>query len=115
METNDKNFLARLSLILFVIGITSPFLLMILTREDVAMGFGVVTEILALVFGVISWKHRFGKIAVIGVCILIAISGVRYIAYLSLRKNSKTEMIQIMESRQTKAEQDVDGNPLAAP
>jgi hypothetical protein len=100
MHNNDKTFLARAALILFIAGITMPFIIAIFASESIAIGFGLVTEVLALILGVISWKHLFGKIVSIGVCILIAISGVQYIAFLNLREDARSNMQTQKEAQQ---------------
>ncbi len=102
MKTEDKTFLARTALVLFVVGLTIPFLIAIFASEDIAMWFGAISELLALVLGILSWKHTFGKIATVGVSILIALSGFQYIAYLNLKKHGESELMQTLELDKSK-------------
>ena len=114
MDSSDKKFLARLALILFVCGLTIPFIITIFADESIAMGFGVVAEVLALILGVLSWKHIFGKVVTVGVVILMALAGGQYIGYLNLKANVEDEMRQTMEVEKTKAEQAGAANSLPA-
>ena len=92
MDTDDKRVLARTALVLFVVGLTVPFLIALFASEDVAIGFGIISELLALILGILSWKHTFGKIAVVGVSVLLALAGTNYAFYLSARSDAEQQM-----------------------
>ena len=71
-HTNDSGKLfGNLALVLLVAGLLVPFIIAAFASEQLAMGFGVVAVILALVFGVLGWKHKPGKVSVIGVAIVL--------------------------------------------
>ena len=106
MNPQDKAFLAKTALILFILGLTIPFIIAIFASDEIAMEFGVVSEVLALVLGILSWRHFFGKVTTIGVGILMALSVVNYVAFQNKRANAETEMQRAFEARKAKAEQD---------
>ena len=106
MNPNDKTFLAKAALILFIAGLTIPFIIAIFASDDIVMGFGVVSEVLALILGILSWKHVFGKVVTIGVGILIVLACVQFVAYQNLRANAESAIQRKWEAEKAKAEQD---------
>ena len=80
------------SLTLFVVGLLGYIILLAFTAFEVAAGFLVVSELLALVFGIIGWLEKPGKVAVIGVCILMLCSGVSYLFFRSASQNIQEQM-----------------------
>jgi hypothetical protein len=103
METHDRRFLAKTALILFVSGLTIPFVISLVASETLAMGLGLTSEIIALILGVLSWKHPFGKIATIGVTSLVAmtimLAGIRYAKIQSYEANRSEERKQTQRSQ----------------
>jgi hypothetical protein len=69
-KSNARLF-AVWSLALFVVGLLGYFILLAFIPFELAVGFLVSAELLALVFGIIGWSEKPGKVAVIGVSILI--------------------------------------------
>ncbi len=79
--TNDRRVLALWALALFVVGLLMPFLIALFAPSDAAIGFGVVAELLALLFGTMGWRHLAGKVATIGVALLLVIAAINYVFY----------------------------------
>lgn len=106
MDADDHRFLARTALILFIAGITIPFLIAIFASDEIAMGFGLVSEVLALILGALSWRHRLGKVTVVGVSVLLALSGINYVLFLKAGSAAKKRM----QDEAEKAEKVMRGN-----
>jgi len=83
----ERLFVGRCALILFIGGLLVPFILaaLVLAVGDVnlsskaesiahglCVGFGLVAELLALILGTIGRRHLSGKIAQVGVIVLLA-------------------------------------------
>jgi hypothetical protein len=76
--------IAWLALFLFVGGLLCPFVLFVAltalakmspdSATGIAMGFGAISELLGLVLGIIGWRHTAGKVATIGVGLLVALA-----------------------------------------
>ena len=66
-----------LSLALFIAGLLVPFLIAAIGGLALGVGFGIVAEALALVFGILGWTHRPAKVAVIGIIVLFLLAGVK--------------------------------------
>lgn len=81
-EKQDDRALAITAFVLFLAGFLLPRILH-LTGEDQAAG--VVMEILALIFGVMSRRQRLGKIAAIGAAIFCALGIINFIGSLFRR------------------------------
>lgn len=71
----NTQLFANLSLGLFIAGLLVPFPLAALGGPDIGIGFGVVSELLALVFGIIGWTHTGARVAVISIIILFVVGG----------------------------------------
>ena len=106
MKNKDNIFLAKAALILFLGGITIPFLIAIFTDVEIAIGFGVISELLALIIRLISWKHTFGKIAAIGVGSLLFLSGINFVIYTKANARADSAERDVMHAEQQEAEQD---------
>lgn len=67
MKANDQHsrIFANLSIGLLVSGLLVPFVIDVLFAEELAMGFQITAVLLALVFGVLGWGRRAGKVAVV--------------------------------------------------
>ncbi len=104
-ELNDKLF-GYLALGLFVAGLLVPFLIALFASEDIAFGFGIVAEVLALVFGILGWRQKTGKVAVIGISALLVLAVFSYFLWFSIEKSSEEKMmIRTKEALERKAEQ----------
>jgi chromate transport protein ChrA len=76
-DTNDSSKLfANLALGLLVVGLLVPFIIGAFASEELAMGFGAVAVTLALVFGILGWKHKTGKVVVIITGVLVVVAAV---------------------------------------
>jgi cell division protein FtsW (lipid II flippase) len=106
MKTNDKKYFAWISLILAITGVTGPFVIAIFASEDQAIGFALVCIILALFFGVISWRHLPGRVSSVICLIALTIFGAAYIRYTARRD-------QIL-NRATKAHSEYQSTPNKA-
>jgi peptidoglycan/LPS O-acetylase OafA/YrhL len=82
-ETTKKALFANWALALFIIGILGAILIAALgpRQKDEAMQWALlflgISEVLALVFGIVGWRHSTGKVAVFGaagIVLLVAIS-----------------------------------------
>ena len=87
--------IAWLALGLFIAGLLLPFVLyaILVSRllelpdqraGNIAGWVGIVSELLALAFGVIGWRHAPGKIAGIGSGVLIGLLLLAFVAYIFL-------------------------------
>jgi hypothetical protein len=90
-ESNHRErlFVARCSLVLFIGGLLVPFIIAVMVfavsgrhlSEDakniagvLAVGFGSIAEILALICGIIGRRHLSGKIGMIGAIVVLVIA-----------------------------------------
>lgn len=73
---NDKRLFAHLALALLICGLLGPFVVAIFGSRELALGFGTVAEIMALVFGVLSYNERIGKLvtAICAFFVLLAVT-----------------------------------------
>ena len=70
-RSSDKLF-GNLALGLLVVGLLAPFIIAVFASQQLAVGFGVVALILALLFGVIGIREKTGKVTVIAtVCLAV--------------------------------------------
>ena len=86
--TDDKKLIARWALALFILGLLVPVIICLFAPFEVAAVFGVLAEVLALVLGIIGWRELCGKIATLGVVVLIAWSGVTFGFYSAARQRA---------------------------
>ena len=94
-SSNERLFLGKFALVLFVAGLLMPFLIatviLVSSREAIffrgpvavqlALGFGLIAELLALVLGFLARRHISGRIAMVGaitvfVLIFVIVAGV---------------------------------------
>ena len=100
---NDKRILACLALGLLVGGLLGPFLIALLGSRELAVGFAVVTELLALIFGALSFSERIGKIVTVMGAVLAVTAVVTTILLIPIRERqeadrreeSKKQMIRV--------------------
>jgi 4-amino-4-deoxy-L-arabinose transferase-like glycosyltransferase len=88
-ESNDKErlFVARCSLVLFIAGLVVPFviagLVVAVSRLSpsdteriaaiLAVGFGLIAEVLAVICGIFGRRHLSGKIGMIGAAVIVVL------------------------------------------
>jgi hypothetical protein len=74
--------IAWLALFLFVGGLLLPFVLIVAltfasmsvdSAAPVAMGFGVLSELLGFALGLVGWRHVPGKVAAIGAGLVVGL------------------------------------------
>ena len=97
MKTTDDKFLSRISISLFILGLLAPLIIALFSTE-IAVKFGVICEILALVFGLLSFRQKLGKITTIGVStltLMLAIAfSIKFINASYARGEVEREMIE---------------------
>lgn len=103
---NDKRILAYLALGLLVGGLLGAFVIALLGGRELAVGFAVVAELLALVFGALSYSERIGKIVTV-MGVVLAVTAVATTAVLipirekqatDRREESKKQLIQVSKA-----------------
>ncbi len=70
----DDRIFSILALGLLITGLLGPFIIAAFSNDDLAIGFGVIATLLALLFGILGWKQRMAKVAVITIGFLIVAS-----------------------------------------
>lgn len=73
---NDKRIFALVSLGLLLAALLVPFLIAAFGRDDLAIGFGAVAGLLALLFGALSWSDRIGRTVTVTMLLLLLAGGV---------------------------------------
>jgi phosphate/sulfate permease len=96
---NDKRIFALLSLGLLVTALLVPFVIAALGRDDLAVGFGVVAGLLALLFGVFSWSERIGKTVAIAVLSLLVVGGAGMVVFSRIRAQHMRAEMRAEEQR----------------
>ena len=89
-RTNTRLY-AKLSLGLFITGLLVPFLLAAIGGLWLGIGFGVVSEVLALFFGILGWADKRARVAVIGVMVLFVWAGAVAVISGTVRKPDRQE------------------------
>ena len=84
---NDPRILAFISLGLSVATPLVPFFIAAMGRDDLALGFGAVAGLLALLFGVFSWKEYIGRTAVVVLPIALVAGLIVVFAIRAQRRN----------------------------
>ena len=72
---NDKRIFALVSLGLLLMALLVPFSIAASGRDDLAVGFGVVAGLLALLFGALSWSDRIGRTVTVALLLLLVVGG----------------------------------------
>lgn len=94
VKSNTRLF-ANLSLGLFIAGLLVPFILAAIGGPGFGIGFGVVSELLALVFGILGWAHTRARVAVISIVVLfvlaVGMSALRWRAYAQALEEDRIE------------------------
>lgn len=90
-KSEDRIF-GNLALRLLVAGLLLPFLIAMFADQNVAMGFGVVAVLLALLFGIIGRKQKTGRVTVIVVSCLGLLAIIMGTVSISKRSEARTKM-----------------------
>ena len=83
-DRHDNRVLSLTAFILFIVGVFLPIFRVTFRGVDISSAtilIAVGAEILALVFGLISWKRRLGKVAAIGAAIICLLGTVNLIRF----------------------------------
>lgn len=82
---NDKRIFALVSLGLLLAALLVPFLIAAFGKDDLALGFGAVAGLLALLFGALSWTDRIGRTVTVTLLLLLLAGGVGIVALSSIQ------------------------------
>jgi hypothetical protein len=85
---NDKRIFALVSLGLLLAALLVPFIIAAQGREDLAIGFGAVAGLLALLFGALSWSDRIGRTMTIA-SLLVLVFGVGGSAVIYMKQSAE--------------------------
>ena len=106
-RSNSRLF-ANLSLGLLIAGLLVPFPLTAIGGPELGIGFGVVSEVLALFFGILGWADKRARVAVIGVMVLFVWAGAVAVISGSARKqHMQQEVRSQMEADRARMEAEV--------
>lgn len=100
---NDKRTFAFLALSLLVCGLLGPFLIRMWGSSELALGFGVVAEVLALIFGVLSYSEQISK-TVTRLVAVLAILSISAIAILIPIRQKRSAELQLNDVKQITSE-----------
>ena len=84
-DKRDSWALSFTAFILFLVGLFLPFISMAVRRPDALLIAAAAAMILALIFGIMTWRQRLGKIATIGAAVLCLISVINLILFSLIR------------------------------
>tara|TARA_B100000959_G_C14768615_1_gene536517 strand:+ start:298 stop:657 length:360 start_codon:yes stop_codon:yes gene_type:complete len=102
-RSNTRLF-ANLSLGLFIAGLLVPFLLVAIGGPGLGIGFGVVSEVLALFFGILGWADKRARVAVIGGMVLFVWAGAVAVINQGARKQDMQEAIKAQMEAEVSAQ-----------
>lgn len=91
---NDKRIFAFLALALLVCGLLCPFVIPLRGSSELALGFGVVAETLALIFGMLSYSEQIGKVVTHMVTIMAIVSVSAIAILIPIRQMRSAELQQ---------------------
>jgi uncharacterized membrane protein len=117
---NGRNLNAKVlavsSIALFIVGLLGFFLFDFgLSWSMFACCFLLVTELLALIFGIMGWSETLGKVGVIGVCVLVLWSVGVSIFLIRARETSQDRMNEMHQELLKKRIMTNSAEQLAAP
>lgn len=70
----DNRLFGLLAIILLCLALLGPFAIAAFSHQpEMAIGFGIVSMVLALVFGIIGWRHKTGKVVVVTTGVLLGL------------------------------------------
>ena len=95
-QSSDKLF-GNLALALLIAGLLVPFVIGAFVSEGLAMGFGAVACLLALVLGIIGWKQKTGKVTVVAIAVLTVFAAGTYSLVCSRRSTAMEEREAMLE------------------
>ena len=93
-NSENSRFFSRYALALFVVGLVGYVPLVAFAADYFAAAFLVIAELLALVFGILGWRHTPAKVAVIGVLVVVVWLGVTYAMFTKANHRSKAETLR---------------------
>lgn len=107
-DSGYRRLFAVLSLGLFVAGLLVPFAIAATGQTQLAIGFGVVSEILALLFGLLGLPYAPARIAVI--CNTVLVVGAGIVAAIQWQQylNRETEVVAWLRVRKLDTEPDAE-------
>jgi hypothetical protein len=79
----DNRILSIAAFALFISGVVSPFFPRVFGSDDVAVIFGIIATVLALILGLLGRSFLLGKVAAIGALIVCVIGTINYIRFRS--------------------------------
>jgi hypothetical protein len=106
MQT-DKRIFALLSLALLLCALLVPFIIAAVGRnDDVALGFGIVSGFLSLLFGALGWSERIARIVTASLLLLLLVGGAGALMVVTrLKVKREAEMRGQMETVKQKQEE----------
>lgn len=100
----DKRVLSITAFTLFICGIIAPFIPGVFGSDDVAIIFGIIATIHALILGILGRSFLLGKVAAIGALIVCVIGTFNYIRFRSDAGASELRMRMEQELQQTEGQ-----------
>ena len=88
---NDKRIFALVSLGLFLIAFLAPFIIATSGRDELAVGFGLVAGLLAVLFGALSWNDRIGRTVTTALLPIFVVAIARSAIIYSIRQGKSGE------------------------
>lgn len=99
-HSSFSRFFALLSLVLFVLGLLVPFGIAAAGSPLLAVGFGVTSETLSVIFGVLGWAHTPARVSVIcNMLLLVGLGGVAAIKWHSERHREVAAWLAVRGDR----------------
>lgn len=72
---NDKRIFSLIALGLFLAAMLLPFIIAIFARDELAIAFAAVAAALALLFSILGWCERIGKVVTVSLVALLCAAG----------------------------------------
>jgi O-antigen/teichoic acid export membrane protein len=109
---NERLFIAKWALVLFILGLLAPLLIAALivalagpraedTAAPLAVGFGFVCEVLAFVLGIVGRRHASGKIGMLGGVVVLVLAIAAATVALLKYQATQAELQERFEERKT--------------
>lgn len=111
-DSRYRRLFALLSLALFVAGLLVPFAIAAIGQSQLAIGFGVVSEILALLFGLLGLPYAPARVAVI--CNTLLLAGAGIVAAVQWQQGRYAEVVAWLSLEPDTATVGDNGNATAA-
>ena len=105
-HSSFSRFFALLSLVLFVLGLLVPFGIAAAGSPQLAVGFGVTSETLSVIFGVLGWAHTPARVSVI--CNMLLLVGLGGVAAIKWHSERHTQVVAWLRVRGDRDEVDAD-------